>query len=144
MATENTNDNGAVYMVFNNIFKGQDAQIRKLASIKRLVTKHQKEPLVAQLLEEYSAPIIYEKLKRLLGDHIFESTLKAKDEFPELFEVSRAQSAERAISEAEATEGHAKAVEEALAFADSYGLSYNSDYDSGRRLYQSVFKLSLC
>lgn len=123
-------------MIFNNIFQGQDSQIRKPASIKRLVTKHQEEPQVAQLLEQYSAPIIYDKLRTLLGDQVFESTLKAKEEFPELFEVSRARSAERAISEAEAAADHAKAVEEALTSSDSNVRPYYSDHNSGKHVYQ--------
>lgn len=136
MATEGSPDDREVYMIFNNIFQGQDSQIRKPASIKRLVTKHQEEPQVAQLLEQYSAPIIYDKLKTLLGDQVFESTLKAKEEFPELFEVSRAQSAERAISEAEAAADHAKAVEEALTSSDSNVRPYYSDHNSGKHAYQ--------
>jgi hypothetical protein len=134
MAPMNDADDRVVYLAFNSIFQGQDSQIRKLASIKRLVAKHQNQPQVAQLLEEYSSPVIYEKLQRLLIGQVFESTVKAETEFPELFEVSRAQSAERAISEAEAAAGHAKAVEEAIASADRYGERYDSDYDSGKLL----------
>ncbi|KAJ0103764.1 hypothetical protein J7T55_001220 [Diaporthe amygdali] len=132
MQRKNVVDDSMVYVAFNSIFQGQDSQIRKLSPIKKLVHKHQKQPQVAQLLQEYGAPAIYEKLQRLLSGQVFESTLKAKCEFPELFEVSRAQSAERAISEAEAAAGHAKAVEEALDSTDRYGLPYESNSNNGR------------
>jgi hypothetical protein len=133
MATEDTSDDREVYMVFNTIFQGPNSQIRQPASIKRLVTKHQEEPQVAQLLEEYGAPI-YDKLKRLLCEKVFESTLKAEEKFPELFEVSGAQSAEREISEAEATADHAKAVEDALISSDGNGKTYYNDCDSGKHV----------
>lgn len=144
MVPKNIVEDRVVYVAFNSIFQGQDSQIRKLPPIKKLVRKHQKEPQVAQLLEEYGAPVIYETLQRLLGCQIFESTLNAKCEFPQLFEVSRAQSAERAISEAEAAAGHAKAVEEALDSADRYGMPYEIDYDSGEYVHQSIPKPSRC
>ena len=40
--------------------------------------------------------------KEILEDQVFHSTLRAKIRFPELFDVSPAQSAEREVSEAEA------------------------------------------
>lgn len=134
----NVADNRVIYVAFNGIFQGPDSQIRKLPSIKRLVRKHKQQPQVAQLLKEYSAPVIYEKLQRMLVGQIFESTVKAKMEFPELFEVSPAQSADRSISEAEAAAGHAKAVEEAIASTEPYGKTYDSDYQSGEHVSQSI------
>lgn len=131
MATKNVADDRVVYLAFNTIFQGQDSQIRKLQPIKRLVSKHTHQPQVAQLLEEYDETVIYEQLRKLLEGRVFESTVKAKCEFPELFEVSQAQSAERAISEAAAAAGHAKAVEEAIASSDSHVAPYESDSDSG-------------
>ncbi|KAL2285582.1 hypothetical protein FJTKL_07613 [Diaporthe vaccinii] len=132
MAAKNVVDDGEVYLAFNRIFQGQGSQIRKLPPIKKLVRGHQKQPQVAQLLKEYGAPVIYEKLQRLLNSQIFESTLKAKLKFPQLFEVSSAQSAERAVSEAEAAADHAKAVEEALDSADRYGLPHEGGFDGKR------------
>jgi hypothetical protein len=51
--------------------------------------------------------------KALLQDEIFISTLRAKIHFPEVFEVSPAQSAERAASEAEAARSDADAIRDA-------------------------------
>lgn len=144
MAAKNVADDRVVYVAFNTIFQGQDSQIRKLPSIKRLVRKHKQQPQVTQLLKEYGEPVICEQLQKLLGAQVFESTVKAKCEFPELFEVSRAQSAERAISEAEAAAGHAKAVEEALAASDSHVIPYESDSDSGEYIPKSISQPSRC
>lgn len=138
MAARNFADDRVVYLAFNTIFQGQDSQIRKLSSIKRLVSKHKQQPQVAQLLKEYGKPVIYEQLRKLLEGQVFESTVKAKCEFPDLFDVSQAQSAERAISEAEAAAGHAQAVEEALASSDSNVIAYESDSDSGKYISQSI------
>ncbi len=51
--------------------------------------------------------------KALLQDEIFTSTLRAKIRFPEVFEVSPAQSAEREASEAEAARSDASAIRDA-------------------------------
>ena len=51
--------------------------------------------------------------KALLQNEIFASTLKAKIRFPEVFEVSPAQSAERVASEAEAARSDADAIRDA-------------------------------
>lgn len=131
MAAKNVADERVVYLAFNTIFQGKDSQIRKLKSIRGLVSKHTQQPPVAQLLEAYDEQVIYEQLQKLLVGQVFESTVKAKCEFPELFEVSEAQSAERAISEAEAVEDHEKAVEEAIASHDSHDIPHESDSDSG-------------
>lgn len=131
MAAKTVADDGEVYMAFNAIIQGQDSQIRKLPSIKRLVRKHKQQPQIARLLKEHGETVICDQLRRLLESQVFESTDKAKCEFPELFEVSQAQCAERAISEAEAVEDHEKAIEEALASSDSHDIPYESDSDSG-------------
>lgn len=50
----------------------------------------------------------------LLTEQIFESTLKAKIRFPEVFDESPTQSAEREASEAEAARNEANAIKDAL------------------------------
>ena len=49
-------------------------------------------------------------VKVLLNQQIFESTLKAKIRFPEVFEVSPAQSAERSASKKEAVRTEVDAI----------------------------------
>lgn len=132
MATKNVADDRVVYLAFNTIFQGQDSQIRKLQPIKRLVSKHTHQPQVAQQLEAYDETVIYKQLRKLLKGRVFKSTVKAKCEFPELFKVSQAQSAERAMSKAAAAAGHAKAVEEAIASSDSHVEPYESESDSSK------------
>ena len=54
------------------------------------------------MVHEHNIDNVGNSVKALLEGDIFASTLKAKMRFPELFDVSPAQSAERAASEAEA------------------------------------------
>jgi hypothetical protein len=65
-----------------------------------------------------------------LKNKIFESTLKAKMRFPELFDVSPTQSADREASEAEAARDEASVVREITANTDSKPelLEYDSDH----------------
>lgn len=129
MALDTIPDDLAVYVAFKSVFTGQAAQIRQLPAIQKLIDKHQEHPHVAQLLQQYTAPVIYQRIRRLLGDQIFESTLKAECRFPQLFEVSRSQSAERTVSEAESAAGHTKADENAIASDGRADPPFDSDYE---------------
>lgn len=53
-------------------------------------------------------------VRSLLEQQVFKSTLKAKIRFPEVFEVSPAQSAERSASEKEAVRSEADAIQVAV------------------------------
>ena len=63
------------------------------------------------LIEAHNIDNVCNAAKTLLEQQIFESTLKAKIRFPEVFEVSPAQSAERAASEQEAARTEADAIQ---------------------------------
>ncbi|KAJ4318230.1 hypothetical protein N0V94_004512 [Neodidymelliopsis sp. IMI 364377] len=87
-------DERLIYLVFRNIFKGIDARIRNVSTIKKKIRKHGKANSVKLLLE----------------NGVFDSTLRAKIRFSEMFDVSPAQSAERAASEAEAAQVEAETI----------------------------------
>jgi hypothetical protein len=53
-------------------------------------------------------------VRTLLTEEIFKSTLRAKIRFPEVFDVSRAQTAEREASEAEAARNEATAIQDVV------------------------------
>ncbi|ROV98779.1 hypothetical protein VMCG_06789 [Cytospora schulzeri] len=120
MASTSVSDDRLVYTTFNDIFKGQDAYMRKRKSVQRLVEQHRKRAGVAQLINKYGLGPLVDKVRCLLTEGIFESTLCAKKKFPELFEVSSAQSAERAASEAAAAAQQAQTLEEAAEEALEY------------------------
>ncbi len=108
-------DERTVYLAFKDVFKGPDAQPRNDKSIKKKVRKHENHSEeIRALVKEHNIDNVGNSVKTLLEGDIFTSTLKAKIRFPELFDVSPAQSAERAASEAEAARNEADAIREVV------------------------------
>ncbi|KAJ2977478.1 hypothetical protein NQ176_g4346 [Zarea fungicola] len=107
-------DERVVYLALKNIFKGQNAQARKSKTVSKLIRQHKTQESVANLLREHNFDIICNLAVNLLSAEIFESTLKAKVRFPELFDASPTQSAEKEASEAEATRYEADAIKNAI------------------------------
>lgn len=99
-----------VYLACRAIFTRQTALVRKQKKIRELVEQRRisLNPLVAELGVEG----LVEVLKVLLDDRIFESELRAKEEFPELFPSSPVRDIQRAESENHAVQSVAEALEE--------------------------------
>jgi hypothetical protein len=99
-----------VFLAFRPIFVGPNAQLRKSRKVRDVVTKHQRsfEPL----LRDYGFDKVVNIIKVLLEQRIFESELKAKVAFPELFQLSAARDVQRTISENNAARSEAEALEE--------------------------------
>lgn len=110
MTPKNPPDERIVYLALKNIFKGADAQVRKAKKIRDLVLKRQHMLDVHELIKAHNFDNVCQVAKVLLEEEIFASTLKAKIRFPEVFEISPAQSAERSASEEEAARSEADAV----------------------------------
>ncbi|KAK5188859.1 hypothetical protein LTR96_010863 [Exophiala xenobiotica] len=100
--TNNFPDERVVYLALKEFFKGADAQIRRAKKVREVVQKAQN------------------------NIDIFESTLKAKIRFPEVFEISPAQSAERSASEAEAARLEADALKSASGGQNNNAATGNS------------------
>ena len=111
--SKTTPDERLVYLALKNTFKGADAQVRKAKKVRELVQKVQNNGDVRDLVQEHSFDNVCHVAKALLEHQIFESTLKAKIRFPEVFEISPAQTAERSASEAEAARLEADAMRSA-------------------------------
>ncbi len=107
---KNSPDERLVYLALKNVFKGNDAQVRNSKTIRKIIQKQQKDINFKTLVHAHNIDNICNVAKSLLEQQIFESTLKAKIRFPEVFEVSPAQSAERATSEAGAARTEADAI----------------------------------
>ncbi|OAP55055.1 hypothetical protein AYL99_10755 [Fonsecaea erecta] len=106
----NPPDERVVYLALRNTFKGADAQVRRPKKVRELVQKVQKRSDVRDLIREHNIDNVCNVARSLLEQQIFESTLKAKIRFPEVFQVSPAQTAERSASEAEAARSEANAI----------------------------------
>lgn len=115
MANENPQpDERVVYLALKPVFKGQDAEMRKDKAVRKLIKKHETQKDVADLVREHKFEVICNTARTLLCEGIFASTLKAKIRFPELFDISPNQSAEREASEAEAARLEACDIENAV------------------------------
>ncbi|KAJ3472652.1 hypothetical protein NLG97_g10817 [Lecanicillium saksenae] len=77
-------DERVVYLALKNIFKGQNAQVRKNKTVAKLIKHHKTQESVANLLREYNFDVVCGLASNLLSAEIFDSTLKAKVRFPEL------------------------------------------------------------
>ena len=108
--TKNLPDERLVYLALKNVFRGADAQLRRPKKIRELIQKRQNNIEIRDLVEAHNMDNVCNVAKALLEQQIFESTLKAKIRFPEVFEVSPAQSAERSASEEEAARTEADAI----------------------------------
>jgi hypothetical protein len=109
----NKPDERLVYLALRSVFIGNDANIRSAKAIRNQIKKHQQNEDVKALMKNHSQDHVYGTTKELLEDRVFESTLRAKIRFPEVFSISPAQSADREQSEEEAARSEANAIKNA-------------------------------
>jgi hypothetical protein len=108
---KNPSDERLVYLALKNVFKGEGAQLHYSKKVREQFEKHLNEEETRTLITEHNIDNICNTAKRLLEKKIFSSTSKANIPFPEVFEVSPAQSAERSVSEEEAARSEVAAFE---------------------------------
>jgi hypothetical protein len=104
-------DERRVYLALKGVLQGQDVHIRQPKTIRTFIERQQNHADIQQLIREYSIGSLCKTAKALFKDQIFESTLKAKIRFPEVFEVTPNQTAERAMSEHEAAKNEDAAIQ---------------------------------
>lgn len=109
-ASLNKPDERLVYLALRGVFLGPDAHLRNQKKVRDRIQKYKNNAEIKALLQQHSEESICSIAKLLLERQIFESSLKAKLCFPEVFDVSPAQSAEREASIAEATKSEADAI----------------------------------
>lgn len=103
-------DERLVYLALRTVFMDADAQIRNAKKIRERIQKNQHLSAVQALIREYNIDNVCVVTKTLLEEEVYFSTLKAKIRFPEVFEVSPVQNAERTVSELEAARYEADAI----------------------------------
>ena len=114
-----TPDGRLVYLHCSSIFNGLNAQIRRQKKISQLLSKHRSS--IEILTREFNLQDIAVVAKQLLDEKIFESLPRAKLRFPELFQQSEAQEAEREASEAEVVRIEAEAAQDIVLTSDDEG-----------------------
>lgn len=111
--SQNPPDERLVYLAFKNIFSGQDAHLRRQRRIHQLIRQNQNNDDVQPLIQEHNIANVEKTAEALLREGIFASTLRAKIKFPEVFDVSSVQSAERAASEVEVAQSETDTIKQA-------------------------------
>lgn len=114
MGNKNPPDERVVYLALKSVFKGPDAEVRNPRTIRKLINKNQEQAVVADLVRAHNIDLICNTTRTLLTEQVFGSTLRAKIRFPEVFDVSPAQTAEREASEAEAARNEANAIKDVV------------------------------
>jgi hypothetical protein len=109
-ASLNKPDERLVYLALRGVFLGPDAHLRYQKKVRDRVQKYKDDSEIKALLQQHSEDSICSIAKLLLERQVFESSLKAKLCFPEVFDVSPAQSAKREASIAEAAKSEADAI----------------------------------
>jgi hypothetical protein len=109
-ASLNKPDERLVYLALRDVFLGPDAHLRNQKKVRDRIQKYKDNAEIKALLQQHSEDSICSIAKVLLERQVFESSLKAKLCFPEVFDVSPAQSAEREASIAEAAKSEAHAI----------------------------------
>ena len=119
MAKERSPDGRLVYLHCASIFSGANGQVRRVKKISQLLEKHKTS--IKILTKEFTLPAIAKIAKELLDEEIFESLPRAKLRYPELFQLTETQEAERAASEAEVVRIEAEAAQDIVLTSDDEG-----------------------
>ncbi|KAI1209798.1 uncharacterized protein F4807DRAFT_90313 [Annulohypoxylon truncatum] len=103
-------DKRRVYLACRAIFAGDKAQLRRPKKVREEIVK--RPWALGSLTHDLGIEKVVEILRDLLERRVFESELKAKVEFPELFHSSPDQEVQRETSEIDAARSAAEALEE--------------------------------
>ncbi|KAI9670786.1 MAG: hypothetical protein M1817_003897 [Caeruleum heppii] len=106
-----TEEKREVFLFCRGIFAGQNAQLRKKSKVRELLQQHGGR--IGPLVSKYGSDSIFNTARHLLEKKVFESNLRAKIEFPDLYEISASRGAQRTASENEAARSEAEALAEA-------------------------------
>ncbi|KAL9016618.1 MAG: hypothetical protein Q9185_006030 [Variospora sp. 1 TL-2023] len=129
MAQQRSPDRRLVYLHCSSIFSGANAQIRRAKKITQLLQKH--KGAIKILTKEFSLPAVAAVAKELLEEGIFESLPRAKLRYPELFQPSETQEAERAASEVEVIRIEAEAIQDVVLTSDNGGGDESPNFEQG-------------
>ncbi|RYP34164.1 hypothetical protein DL767_004391 [Monosporascus sp. MG133] len=103
-------DKRRVYLACRGVFTGDKAHIRQLKKVRKVVEQHKAS--LRSLIQDLGEEKTIEAVRDLLERRIFESELRAKIEFPELFHSSPNQEIQREASEIDAARSAAEAINE--------------------------------
>ena len=103
-----TADKRRVFLASRSVFSGQNVHIRRAKKIRETVLQY--SSLFKPLVNDFGINKTTDIIKILLEQKIFESELKAKIEFPELYQISPARSLQHAALETDAARSEAEVL----------------------------------
>ena len=113
-----------IFLTARTIFVGPLAQIRDRKDIRPLISRHPET--FRQLNSAFGEHVVVDVIFSLLESGIFESELKGKLAFPELYQVSAIRNLQHDVSEQNAANSEAEAFD-SISHADS--VVYQDDID---------------
>ena len=121
-----------IFLTARTVFTGVNAGLRQRKDITRCIADHGQtfQPLIQAFGRDVTANVI----TSLLENGIFESELKAKLAFPELYQVSKVRSLQHDVSEQDAARSENKAlasVSQAGSLPQETGIDALDDYIAG-------------
>lgn len=116
----------SIFLTAREVFVGPSAQIRDRKAIAAVFAKH--EATFRELKKTFGEHIIIDVTSSLLRDGVFESELKAKLNFPDLFQVSAVRSLQRDASEQHAAQSEAETFDK-ISLANENGEEDDVDVD---------------
>ena len=131
MAKQRSPDGRLVYLHCSSIFSRPNTHVRRAKKISQLLEKH--KPSIKVLTKEFSLPAVAAVAKELLEEQIFKSLHWAKLRYPELFQPSETQEAERAASEAEVIRIEAEAAQDIVLTSNDEGGDEGLDFEQGEQ-----------
>ena len=118
-------DSRRVFLAYRTVFTGPQAHIRRSKKIREVIEQH--ESSFKPLIKDFGLNKVVDIVKALLDQRVFESELKAKVAFPELFQTSPARDVQRNESENDAARSVAEALEELTSASERGGLGDDHD-----------------
>lgn len=99
-----------IFLACKAIFTGPNASLRKLKTIQKRITQHQ--AALNTSIPNFEVNRVTNIVKALLKEQVFQSDIKAKTEFPDLFTPSPSKKVKCNVFEAEAARSAADILEE--------------------------------
>ena len=109
------------------MFTGPQAHIRKSKKVREVIEQHRQS--FKPLIKDFGFDKVADIVKTLLDHRVFESELKAKIAFPELFQTSPARDIQRNESENDAARSAAEVLEELTSASERGGLGDDHEGD---------------
>ena len=100
-----------IFLAARTVFVGHEARVRDRAAIKAVISRH--PAALKSLQQDFGEQTVVDIIWTLLDNGIFESELKAKLAFPELYQPSQARNLQHHASEQEVARSEAEALNEA-------------------------------